>query len=358
MALKLLNKNKPVLALAPMAGITDQPFRLICKSFGVDLLYSEMISSEAIFHKKQLSAISRQLSAKNEEEIQKTLELIRFSKKESPFLAQIFGSDIEHMTFAAKYIATGEWIKDYKKLSAISFQPSAGLEIENWKLKIASIPAGIDVNMGCPAKDIVKQGAGSALMKNPKLAADIIKSIKKNINIPLTIKTRLGWSDPKEIFDFAKMVEDSGADLIAIHGRTYKQGFSGKANWETIYKVKKNLSIPVILNGGVNTESCKLIADSSKIDGIMVGQGALGRPWIFQEIKNKSLLNPYHLLLATVLEHAKLTQKLKGERGIIEFRKHLGWYFKGLPEASAIRSKLSQINSLEDIKKLLKNLNN
>lgn len=336
-----------------MAGITDQPFRLICKKFGADLLYSEMISSEAIWHKK-LSAISFQLSA----DLIKTLELIRFSKEENPFLVQIFGSDIEHMTFAAKYIASGEWHKNYIKLLAISHQPTAGLEIENWKLKIASIPQGIDVNMGCPAKDIVKQGAGSALMKNPELASKIIKSIKKNIKIPVTVKTRLGWSDPKEIFDFAKIVEDSGADMIAIHGRTYKQGFSGQADWETIYKVKKTLKIPVIGNGGIDINSLPLNPYHLSLDGIMIGQGALGNPWIFENLKSKTLNLKISLdeKKKVILEHAKLTQELKGERGVIEFRKHLGWYFKGTPDAAKIRSKLAEINSLEDLKNLLKNL--
>ncbi len=384
-----LKLNKPFLVLAPMAGITDQPFRLMCKCYGVNVLYSEMISSEAIWHNqlchsepiRQTQGKLREESqrsrnkfgmTKREEQLYKTLKLIQFSKKERPYVVQIFGSNPEHMAFAAEYIASGQWDRELTQISKLISQNynlkfitnknksnnlkiKNSLEIRNWKLEIESIPSGIDVNMGCPVRDVVKTGGGSALMKDQKNAVKIIKAIKKRVkNIPISVKTRLGWSNPKDILKFARILECAGIDALAIHGRTYKQGFSGKADWTNIYKVKKQLKIPVIGNGSIDMN---YEAGSMKhgLDGMMIGQGTLGHPWIFQELKtdNCNLKTNISFIKRNILEHAKLVKKLKGEQGMVEFRKHFGWYFRGIPDAKKVRSQLNKIHSLDDVKSIL-----
>jgi tRNA-dihydrouridine synthase B len=342
--------KKPFFALAPMAGYTDQAFRLLCKDFGADVLFSEMVSSEAIWHKKSLQVESPRVESKNS--LLKTLELIKFSKKERPFVVQIFGANPEHMAFAAQYIASGAWAKDY-------------LKIENCKLKIESIPDGIDLNMGCPVHDVTKTGAGSALMKNHQLASEIIKAVKKVVKIPVSVKTRLGWSDPNEIFEFAKVIEKSGADALTIHGRTYKQGFAGPADLEIISKVASQLKIPVIANGGLSDPTlhhkpylipstpCTLPLYTSTPfpSGYMVGRGAIGNPWIFDKVHESKVHESDRKKI--ILQHAELAYKLKGERGIIELRKHLGLYLKDLPNAKKLREKLVRVENISDIKNIL-----
>lgn len=345
----------PFFSLAPMAGISNQPFRLICKSFGVDVLFSEMISSEAIWHAKKAKS-----------NLLKTLELIRFSQKERPFIVQIFGSDPEHMAFAAKYIGSGEWAKDYQQITNDKSQITNKFQSQNsndrnslkfdiCNLEFTSIPEGIDVNMGCPARDITKTGAGAALIKNPKLASRIIKAVKKSIKIPLSVKTRLGWNDDKNILTFLRMLECCGADAITIHGRTVAQGFTGPADWQKIGEIEKMLKIPVIGNGGID-ENFKISDLNFKLDGYMIGRRARGNPWLFENIKlqmsnvkNISLRERKKIILA----HAKLVYELQGERGIVEFRKHLAWYFSGVANSAKIRAQLVKVNSLEDINEIL-----
>lgn len=381
---------RPFLALAPIAGISDQPFRLICKEFGADVLYSEMISSEAIWHKKcKIQSAKFKVKESLRDDLYKTLKLIQFSEMERPYVVQIFGADPAHMAYAAEYIACGEWNKDYFKITSSNKQapnkfqfPKSksqnNLELGVCNLEFASIPDGIDVNMGCPARDVTKTGAGAALLKNPKLAEKIIKAIKKKVkNIPVSVKTRIGWNDNKNILTFLRILECAGVDAIAIHGRTVKQGFSGKVDYETIYKVKKALKIPVIGNGGI-TYNSQLTTQQRELDGIMIGQGALGRPWVFEKLKKQlnshreeSLWDDATIssdisrdcfavarndIKKTVLKHAKLVQELKGEPGMIEFRKHLGWYFKGTINAKQIRSQLVKVNTIYNIKKIIKDL--
>lgn len=384
------DSKKPTVCLAPMAGITDQPFRLICKQFGADVVFSEMVSSDAIWHKKEVNSLKLKVNSlcNNlkflDNDLIKTLNLIRFSKDEMPYVVQIFGSDPQKLAYTTEYISTGEWAEDYKKiinykLQIINENQNPKLIINNQELIIMSIPDGIDINMGCPAKDIIKQGAGSDLMKNYKLASQIIKSVKKSTKLPVSVKTRLGWSDPKEILEFSKIIENAGADALTIHGRTYKQGFTGPADWDMVYKVKNQLKIPVILNGGVNSLEDFNKIDLDKIDGVMIGHGALGRPWVFKEINNctpparwpacpakprrsekdssevKEVAGKFNfqLLKETILKHAELVQKLKGERGIIEMRKHLAWYFRGVPNSKEIREKLVKVSTLEEIREVL-----
>ena len=369
--------EKPFFALAPMAGYTDQPFRLMCKKYGADVLYSEMVSSEAIWHNKlKVESEKCKIKVSLRDNLYKTLKLIQFSRFEQLFVVQIFGSNPEHMALSAEYIATGEWYEDYLQLITSNLQQATKekkLKVDNRKLNVTSIPAGIDVNMGCPVHDVTKLGSGAALLKNPKLASVIIKSIKKKVkNIPISVKTRLGWDNPKEILTFARMLEYCGADAIAIHGRTYRQGFSGEVDWEMIEKVKKQVKIPVIGNGDlgklkIESEKCKIKVSlrdiiNNKLDGYMIGTGALGRPWVFEKLKIESekckikvsLRDDYNFIKQNILEHARLNQEIKGERSVVEFRKHIAWYLKGLPNISNLRAKLVRIESYNELENYLK----
>lgn len=343
--------KKPFFALAPMAGYTDQAFRLICKDFGADVLFSEMVSSEAIYHKKSLQVESRESASQRS--LLKTLELIRFSNRERPFVVQIFGANPKHMVYAAQYIASGDWAKDYLKLSAQGGPALCG--------KIEAIPDGIDINMGCPAKDVVKEGAGAALIKNFQLATKIVCAVKKAVKIPVSVKTRLGWDNPEDIFKFAKVIEKAGADILTIHGRTYKQGFVGPADLEIINKVARQLKIPVIANGGIDSEfkiknfphkADPLYAEKLKISGYMLGRGALGNPWAFSKVYKSKVRESERKNI--ILKHAKLAYKLKGEQGIIELRKHLCFYIKDLKNAKKIREKLVRAETIKDIEKALR----
>jgi len=350
--------SKPFLALAPIAGYSDQPFRIICKKYGADVLYSEMVSSEAIWHHS--SPRIRVTS-----NLYKTLKLIQFSRLEQPFVVQIFGANPEHIAFAGEYIASGKWYEDYDKITRYKMQDTKKiqnpkiqfeLKIVNCKLKIKSIPSGIDVNMGCPVHDVTKTGAGAALMKNPELAVKIVKAFKKQVkNIPISVKTRLGWNQHDEILEFAKKMENAGADSITIHGRTYKEGFAGEVDWEMISKVKRQLKIPVIGNGGIDVENYRYIIEKYGLDGYMIARGALGHPWIFDRNLQFSI-NDLQSIKKNILKHAKLVQEVKGEKGIIEFRKHLAWYMKGRSKSKEVRNKLVRVNSYQEIVKILENM--
>lgn len=309
---KWFELKKPILILAPMADYTDKPFGLICRKYsGKDfVIFKEMVSSEALFRGNE-----------------KTLKMCDFTSVERPLIIQIFGDKPEVMAKAAKIIAT--------------------------KFK----PDGIDINMGCPVPKIAqKTAAGAALMKNPTLAAEIVKSVKKAVKLPVSVKTRLGWSNPDEIIKFAVILEKAGADLITIHGRTKAQGYSGIADWEQIAKVKKILKIPVIANGDiVDLVGSKKCLELTGADGVMVGRGTLGNPWIFQEIKNqKSKIKNLKSICNVVLEHAKLHEKNYGKGSLVTFRKHLSFYFKGIPGMKETRVKLMQIKEYKELENILK----
>ncbi len=316
--------KKPVIGLSPMADYTDSPFSLICKKFGlpphqltlsswcggVDIIYREMVSAEALARGNQ-----------------KTLRMAEFDKKERPIILQIFGQDPKIMAEAARILEE-------------KYQPD-----------------GIDINMGCPARKIISNFNGASLMRDPKLAAKIIEAVKSAVACQVSVKTRTGWSDEEEIFKFAPLLARSGADAIAIHGRTKAMGYSGKANWEIIGRVKEKLSIPVLLNGDIRDFlSFKKAIDISGADGVLIGRAALGNPWIFQNIKNKKDLPPkISEIKKIILEHAKAHLARYGE--LISFRKHALSYFKGLPDAKKIREKITQIASLKDLTEALKNIN-
>jgi tRNA-dihydrouridine synthase B len=282
------------------------------------------------------------------------------------------------MAMSAEYIATGKWYQDYLKITKYKLQNTNKSEIkntndqnslktENCKLKIESIPDGIDVNMGCPARDVVKTGAGVALMKDVRNAQNIVRSIKKKVkNIPVSVKTRLGWAKKDEILDFSRYMEDAGAKALIVHGRTYKGGFSAPVDWDMIKCVKKQLSIPVVGNGSVGMNIKERIMNYG-LDGYMVGRGAIGRPWLFRKLKvesgrlkvSESLRDDYidkQKMADIILEHGELMYKYKGKWGIREFRKHFLGYLKGLEGGKKLKKAASRAETIEDIRKICKDM--
>ena len=294
--------------LAPMAGITDLPFRLICKEFGPALVCTEMISAKAIFYDDT-----------------KTKKLMNIEGEKRPISIQIFGSDKESLEYSTRYVS-----------------------------KIADI---IDFNLGCPAPKVVKNGDGSKLLTDLEKAREMIETICKNSKVPVTIKIRTGW-DKEHIVavEVAKIAEEVGAKAIIVHGRTRSEFYSGKSDLEIIRKVKESVNIPVVGNGDiVDEESAKEMFEKTNVDGIMIGRASLGNPWIFKRIINylktgKKLeeISPLEKL-KTIKKHLYLEIKEKGEEvAIKEFRKHIGAYSKGLSNSSEFRTKINKIeNRLE-----------
>ena len=294
--------------LAPMAGITDLPFRMIAKEYGPGLVCTEMVSSKAIFHDDT-----------------KTKLLLKVDKKERPVSVQIFGSDVETMVYAAKYV-----------------EPIADI---------------IDINMGCPAPKVVKNGDGSKLLLNLDLAEEIVREVVKAVKKPVTVKFRKGWNNSNIVAaEAAKRFEKVGAAALIIHGRTREEYYSGSCDLDIIKEVKEEISIPVIGNGDIrDIKSAKKMFDYCKVDGIMIGRASLGNPWIFKniiegieneclyEVSKKERLN-------IILKHINLAIKEKGEYvGIREMRKHISGYTKNLPNSSEFRAKMNRIESKDEL---------
>ena len=300
------------LILAPMAGITDKAFRMICKKFGVGLVCTEMGSARAMFHNDQ-----------------KTKRLFDTEGEKRPVSFQIFGSDEESMAYAAKYVST-----------------------------FADI---IDINMGCPAPKVVKNGDGSKLLLDLPKAKSIMETVVKNSSVPVTLKFRAGWDKDHIVAeDVAKIAEEVGISAITIHGRTRSEYYLGKADLEIIKKVKESVNIPVIGNGDVIDEiSAKEMFQKTGVDGIMIGRGAFGNPWIFREIKyyletGKFLEKPSNKeKLEIIKEHIDLAIKEKGDIAIKELRKHIAWYVKGLKNSSEFRNNINKIETREELEKAL-----
>ena len=293
--------------LGPMAGLTDRPFRIICEKYNPGLVFTEMISSKALFY--------------NDE---KTKKMLNMQGEKRPIAVQIFGSDAETMKYAANYIC------------------------EN---KIADL---IDINMGCPAPKIVKNGDGSRLLLDINKAQEIVKSVVNSSDVPVTVKIRKGWdNEHTNAVEISKALEQSGASAITIHGRTRSEFYSGNADWEIIKKVKENVKIPVIGNGDVKSkEDAIKMFEQTNCDGIMISRASLGNPWIFQEIiegKNANEITKKEKL-DTIIQHINLEVEEKGEEvGIKEMRKHICYYLKGEKNASEIRDKINHIDNKNEV---------
>jgi len=306
--------DKPIVALSPMADMTDSEFCLIAKRFGAKIVFREMVSSEALVRAND-----------------KTLEMCAFEEAERPIIQQIFGADPDAMAEAARLVEE-------------KFRPD-----------------GIDINMGCPVYKITSNFNGAALMKDAKLASEIIRKMKAAITVPLSVKIRLGWSDPRECLDFAPALEQAGADLLTVHGRTKAQGYSGVADWQMVGEVKKRVSIPVLVNGDIHSpETAKPAMDASGADGTLIARGALGNPWILKQIEEVlrdgqvSTVIDEETRVRTVIDHTKLMIARWGEeRGVTLMRKHYAWYFKGGPNSKEIRMRLNQAKSLAEVEGIL-----
>lgn len=303
--------------LGPMAGVTDLPFRLLCREQGAGLLCMEMVSAKAIMYNNR-----------------NTEQLLTIHPDERPVSLQLFGSDPKIMSEMAKRIEERPF-------------------------------AILDINMGCPVPKVVKNGEGSALMKDPKLVYEIVSSMVKAIKKPVTVKIRKGFDDDHvNAVEIARIIEEAGAAAVAVHGRTREQYYSGKADWDIIRQVKEAVSIPVIGNGDVTSpERAEELVRRTGCDGVMIARGAQGNPWIFSEMityEETGVVPPRpgkEELKEMMLRHARLQLEYKGEySGIREMRKHVAWYTKGIPGAARLREKINAVESLGELENLLTSL--
>ena len=300
------------LILAPMAGITNQHFRIICKQFGAGMVCTEMASSKAIFYNDQ-----------------KTKRLLNIEGEKRPISAQIFGSEEESMGYAAKYVS-----------------------------EFADI---VDINMGCPAPKVVKNGDGSKLLLDLEKAKRIMQVVVQNSKVPVTLKIRKGWDNNNIVaVQVAKIAEEVGISAITVHGRTRSEFYSGKADWDIIKEIKKTVSIPVIGNGDVIDGKTALeMFEKTNVDGIMIGRGVFGNPWIFREIEyflktGKELEKPTNEEKLDIMKrHIELAVEEKGDVAIRELRKHIAWYTKNMKNSSEFRNKINTIETKQD---MLKNI--
>ncbi len=315
MALRIGNTELPgSVILAPMAGVSDLPFRLLCREQGADLVCMEMVSAKAIaYHNRN------------------TEKLMQIDPEEHPVSLQLFGSDPDLMAEIAQ-------------------------QIEERPFDI------LDINMGCPVPKIVGNGEGSALMRNPKLVEEIVTKVARAIRKPLTVKIRKGFDDAHvNAVEIARIAEASGAAAVAVHGRTREQYYSGKADWDVIRQVKEAVSIPVIGNGDVDSpEKAKALMEETGCDGVMIGRAARGNPWIFREISEylktgqKTERPSAEEIRAMMLRHARMQVEHKGDyTGIREMRKHISWYTAGMPHSARMRARINSVESFEELEEIL-----
>jgi tRNA-dihydrouridine synthase B len=328
---EIQSKDKPILALSPMADMTDSPFcQIVRKIGGADIVFREMVSSEALVRENE-----------------KTLGMTDFVEGERPIVQQIFGADPKVMALAAAIV-----------------MEHAG-------------PEGIDINMGCPVYKITSNFNGCALMKDSDLASRIIKEMKQAIgNTPLSVKIRLGWNNPDDFKTFIPVIEEAGADLITIHGRTKAQGYSGVSDWERIRQAAEIATVPLLANGDIHEPyQVTEVLEKTGADGVLIARGALGNPWFFRQTTdyglqttvNSDVRSPKSEVsmierISVVLDHARLHIQQHGPKSIVSFRKHLSWYFKtnkigfeiaGIKE---FRSRLVRVNSVEELEEILNEL--
>ena len=305
-------KNRYI--LAPMAGVTDLPFRLLCKEQGAGLLCMEMISAKALQYKNR-----------------NTKALLQIDPREYPVSLQLFGADPDIISEQAK-------------------------AIEELPFQI------LDINMGCPVPKVVKNGEGSALMKNPRLVYDVVYKTVRAISKPVTVKIRKGFDEEHvNAVEIAKIIEEAGGAAVAVHGRTREQYYSGKADWDIIRQVKEAVSIPVIGNGDVTGSlAAEQLLEETGCDGVMIGRGCQGNPWIFRELNEYEETGkvPHRPskkeIKEMMLRHAQLQIELKGDYlGIREMRKHVAWYKKGMEGSAKLRDEINRVESYEELEKLL-----
>jgi tRNA-dihydrouridine synthase B len=306
-------QKKPVVALAPMADMTDSAFCRLAKRRGCRIVFREMVSAEALVRGSD-----------------KTLAMAAFHDEERPIVLQLFGSEPAVMAEAVRLLDE-------------RYDPDA-----------------FDINMGCPARKIAGNFNGASLMREPDKATAVVRAMKGATAKPVSAKTRLGWSRADEILDFVKVLEDAGADLISIHGRTKTQGYSDSADWGMIGRAKGLVSVPLFVNGDIfSTEAALGAIHASGCDGMLIARGALGNPWIFRQIDDAFAgREPKKVTveerIATVLEHANLHAGLHDDdRPMVSFRKHLVWYFRGIPGARRLRERLVQVETVTDLESVL-----